>query len=113
MRRGLRSRVVFRSFRGRVMLLRRCMMFGCMMFGRMMFRSTMVFRGPVMLGSSMMPRGSMLVSVMLRGPVFRPFMFGFMRCLRLRSFARVAFVLPEFLGVVVHSVTLMSTLFLG
>ena len=50
---------------------------------------------------------------MLRGPVFRPFMFGFMRCLRLRSFARVAFVLPEFLGVVVHGVTLMSTLFLS
>ena len=121
---------MLRSSRGRVML-RRCMMFGRMVLGAsmmlagtvmfrstMMFRDTMVFSSPVMLGRSMTLRSSMLVSVMLRGSVlggsmFRPFMFGFMRCLGQRRFPRVTFVLTEFLGVIVHGVTLMSALFLG
>src|ERR1700751_3545621 len=111
---------MLRSFRGRVML-RRCMMFGrtvlgasMMLAGTVMFRSTMMFRGtmvfssPVMLGRSMMLRSSVL-----GGSMFRPFMFGFMRCLGQRRFPRVTFVLTEFLGVIVHGVTLMSALFLG
>src|SRR5215469_17225270 len=115
---------------GAAMMFGRMMLGAAMMFGRMvlrgtmMFSSTMVFRAPVMLGSCMvlrsfmMLRCSVLVPVMLRGTVFGgsmflPFMFGLMRRLRQRCFARVAFVLSEFLGVVMQRVMLMSALFLG
>ena len=109
MRRGLGSRMMFRGFRGRVMLLRRCMM-----LGGMMFRSTMVLRGAVMLGSSMMLRPFVFGLT----SCFRQVLVGFLNqrlvsCLGQRRFPGVTFVLPEFLGVVMHGVTLMSTLFLG
>src|SRR5215469_2668465 len=113
-----------RTMLGAAMMFGRMMLGAAMMFGRMvlrgtmMFSSTMVFRAPVMLGSCMVLRCSVLVPVMLRGTVFGgsmflSFMFGLMRRLRQRCFARVAFVLSEFLGVVMQRVMLMSALFLG
>ena len=98
----------------------RMMLGGAMMFGRMvlrgtmMFSSTMVFRGPVMLGSCMVLRSFMMLRCsVFGGSMFLPFMFGLMRRLRQRCFARVAFVLSEFLGVVMQRVMLVSALFLG
>ena len=73
--------------------------------GRMMLRS-MVLR-TMMFGSMML--GTMMLRLM---------MLTFMMCslvgrLGQRRFARVAFVLPEFLGVVMQGVMLVSTLFLS
>jgi hypothetical protein len=45
--------------------------------------------------------------------MFALVVFALMRCPRQCGFTRVTFVLPEFLGVVMHGVTLMSALFLG
>jgi hypothetical protein len=81
------------------------MMFGSMVFAFMMLGS-MMFRSMVF---TFMVLGTMMFSLVM----LTLMMFTLVRRLRLRRFARVAFVLSEFLGVVVHGVTLMSALFLG
>ena len=102
-----------------------CMMFGRMVLSRMvlsrmMLGATMMFRCPVMLGRTMVFRCSMMLrsftmlgSSMLVSMMLTLMVFAFMRCLRQRRFARVAFVLSEFLGVVMQGIMLMSTLFLS
>ena len=85
-------------------------MFRRLVPGRMMLRS-MVLR-------TMMFGSMMLGTMMLRLMMLTFMMLTFMMCslvgrLGQRRFARVAFVLPEFLGVVMQGVMLVSTLFLS
>ena len=85
-------------------------MFRRVVRGRMMLRS-MVLR-TVMFGSMML--GTMMLRIMMLSLMMLTFMMcSLVRRLGHRGFARVAFVLPEFLAVVMQGVMLVSTLFLS